>query len=257
MSAPGWPPAVIRVPYGPTHYALPEFLCSLAITATSPLAPGPAPDGVNSEFIPSQPAHRRAANRDRPRRLGGTRPAPLHDHWGARHGQNRKSRWPRPMILRSSPGLDSGASSSVLSIGATRSAPFYPAGERTGAPQQSQHTTAPWPRSATRAGSPQRLQFSTTPGIDRKRHQAETSRLLGLLRDTPGLSFAVTSRVGRGCLIGWEPLDHLSPLTFTRARSLFRGIATSIQPDDPDLQPFLEALDGHALSITIMATRSM
>ena len=36
---------------------LPDFLCSLTVTATSPLAPGPAPDGVNSieSIIPNPP----------------------------------------------------------------------------------------------------------------------------------------------------------------------------------------------------------
>jgi tetratricopeptide (TPR) repeat protein len=83
----------------------------------------------------------------------------------------------------------------------------------------------------------------------------ETSRLLGLLRDTPGLSFVVTSFENLPGLAQWERLDDLSPLSFNDARSLFCGIATSIQPDDPDLQPVLTALDGHALSLIIVAGR--
>ena len=39
-------------------------------------------------------------------------------------------------------------------------------------------------------------------------NEAETSRLLGLLRDTPGLSFAVTSRESLPGLLGWERLDR-------------------------------------------------
>jgi predicted ATPase len=83
----------------------------------------------------------------------------------------------------------------------------------------------------------------------------KTSRLLGLLRDTPGLSFVVTSFENLPGLAEWERLDDLSPLTFEDARSLFCGIATKIQPDDSGLKPLLIALDGHALSLNIVASR--
>jgi hypothetical protein len=86
-------------------------------------------------------------------------------------------------------------------------------------------------------------------------NEGEARRLLGLLRDTPGLSFVVTSRESLPGVIGWEKLDDLSPLTFDDARSLFCGIATLILFDDPDLRPLLEALDGHALSLIIVAGR--
>ena len=86
-------------------------------------------------------------------------------------------------------------------------------------------------------------------------NEPETNRLLGLLRDTPGLSFAVTSREGLPRLARWEQIDHLPPLSHDEARTLFCDIAPSIQPDDPDLQPLLEALEGHALSLTIVAGR--
>jgi hypothetical protein len=83
----------------------------------------------------------------------------------------------------------------------------------------------------------------------------KTSRLLGLLRDTPGLSFVVTSFENLPGLAERERLDDLSPLTFDDARSLFCGIATKIQPDDSGLKPLLIALDGHALSLNIVASR--
>jgi SIR2-like domain len=52
ISAPEWPAAVTRVPYGTKHGDLPDFLRSLDVAATSRLAPGPAPGSVSSiEFI--------------------------------------------------------------------------------------------------------------------------------------------------------------------------------------------------------------
>jgi hypothetical protein len=86
-------------------------------------------------------------------------------------------------------------------------------------------------------------------------NESDTSRLLGLLRDTPGLSCVVTSREGLRGLARWEQIDHLSPLSLDEARTLFCDIAPSIQPDDLDLQPLLRALDGHALSLIIVAGR--
>jgi hypothetical protein len=83
----------------------------------------------------------------------------------------------------------------------------------------------------------------------------ETGRLLGLLRNVPGLSFAVTSRQVLPGLSGWEGIDDLPRLPHDEARSLFCSIATSIGPEDPDLEPLLAALDGHALSLTIVAGR--
>ena len=86
-------------------------------------------------------------------------------------------------------------------------------------------------------------------------NESDISRLLDLLRNTPGLSFVVTSFESLPGLADWEKIDDLSPLTFDEASSLFRSIATSIQSDDPDLQTLLKALDGHALSLTIVAGR--
>ena len=254
MSAPGWPPAVIRVPYGPTHYALPKFLCSLTITATSPLAPGPAPDGVNSieSIIPNPPTVGRRTEIARVVSAALDR---------------------RPCIITGAPGMGK----SEIAVAAAydpqivarfgqrrvfvslehRSDPldlFILLASELGLTTEPTHNSTLAAIRYACGLAPAFAILDNAEGLI-EANQAETSRLLGLLRDTPGLSFAVTSRVGLVGLIGWEPLDHLSPLTFDEARSLFRGIATSIQPDDPDLQPFLEALDGHALSITIMATR--
>jgi tetratricopeptide (TPR) repeat protein len=86
-------------------------------------------------------------------------------------------------------------------------------------------------------------------------NEVETRRLLGLLRDTSGLSFVITSRESLPGLVGWQKIDDLPPLTLDEASTLFCGIATSMQPDDPDLQPLLTALGGHALSLIIMASR--
>ncbi len=86
-------------------------------------------------------------------------------------------------------------------------------------------------------------------------NQDETGRLLGLLRDTPGLSCVVTSRESLPGLLDWGRIDDLSPLPIDEASELFLRIAPSIKPDDPDLDPLLTALEGHALSLTIMAGR--
>ena len=65
----------------------------------------------------------------------------------------------------------------------------------------------------------------------------------------------MTSRESLVGLAGWEKVDDLPPLPLDEARALFCSIATAVKPDDPDLEPLLIAMDGHALSLTILASR--
>ena len=50
-------------------------------------------------------------------------------------------------------------------------------------------------------------------------------------------------------------IHNLPSLPPEEARALFLSIATAIQQDDPDLQVLLDAMEGHALSLTILASR--
>ena len=84
---------------------------------------------------------------------------------------------------------------------------------------------------------------------------AQAKHITGLMRDIPGLSFVITSREPITGISGWEKLDDLPPLSLEESRDLFCGIATSVDRNEPALDALLKALDGHALSLSLLAGR--
>jgi SIR2-like domain/AAA domain len=244
VSAPGWPSAVTCVPYGTKHEDLPAFLRSLAPASVSvnsieynifkPLTVGRKKEiaSVVSAALDRRPCIITGAPG-----MGKTTVAvaaaydpQIVDRFGRRRVfvnlEHRSDPLDLLILLASELGL--------------KTAPTH-------------NSTLAAIRHACRL-APAFAILDNVEGLI-EANEAETSRLLGLLRDTPGLSFVVTSSENLPGLPGWERLDHLSPLSLDDARSLFLNIATSIQPADPNLQPLLEALDGHALSLTIVAGR--
>jgi hypothetical protein len=244
MSAPGWPPAVARVRYGSEHEDLPDFLRSLA----------PASDSLESiESIIGKPPTVGRLNE-----IGRVVSAAL--DW-------------RPCIVTGAPGMGKSEIAVAAAYDPQIKARFGkrrvfvsldnrrdPLDLLSLLASELGLTTEPTPNSTLAAIryacglAPAFAILDNAEGII-EANEGEARRLLGLLRDTPGLSFVVTSRESLPGVIGWEKLDDLSPLTFDDARSLFCGIATLILFDDPDLRPLLEALDGHALSLIIVAGR--
>ncbi len=244
MSAPGWPPAVVRVAYGPTHDDLPAFLLSLA----------PASDSANS--IESTIGKPRTVGRLE--EIGCVVSAALDR---------------RPCIITGAPGMGKSEIAVAAAYDPQIKARFGKRRVFVSLDNRSDPldllillaselglTTEPTHNSTLAAIryacglAPAFAILDNAEGLI-EADDVETSRLLGLLRDTPGLSFVVTSFENLPGLAQWERLDDLSPLNFDEARTLFRGIATKIKRDDPDLQPLLNALDGHALSLIIMAGR--
>jgi hypothetical protein len=268
MSAPGWPTAITRVSYGSEHDELPKFLRSLAPAPPPPpalvlppapaLAPspasGPAPDSVNSIgfIIPI------------PRTIG-------RENEIARVVFAALDR--RPCIITGAPGMGK----SEIAVAAAydprieevfgqrrvfvsldhRSDPldlFILLASELGLTTEPTHNST---LAAIRYACGLAPAFAILDNAEQliDANEAQTGSYLGLLRDTTGLSFVVTSRQSLPGLIGWERTDDLPPLSLDDARALFCSIATSIQPNDPDLQPLLEALGNHALSLTILASR--
>ena len=248
MSVPGWPSAVIRVPYGPTDDDLPAFLRSLAAATRQ------SSDSVSSiESIIGKPPT--VGRRNEIARVVS-----------AALGR-------RPCIITGAPGMGK----SEIAVAAAYDPQIIPRFGKRRVFVSLEHrsdsldlfillaselglTTEPTHNSTLDAIrracglAPAFAILDNAEGLI-EANEAETSGLLGLMRDTPGLSFVVTSRVSLPGLAGWEKIDDLSPLSLDDARSLFCDIATSIQPDDPDLRPLLKELDGHPLSLTIVAGR--
>jgi SIR2-like domain len=115
VSAPGWPLAVTRVPYGTTHEDLPGFLRSLAPSAA------PVFNSLKSieSIIPNKPTVGRLNEIARvvSAALDG-RPCIITGAPGM--GKSKIAVGPQPMILISSPGSGSGAYPLALIIGAIR-----------------------------------------------------------------------------------------------------------------------------------------
>ena len=254
MSAPGWPPVVTRVSYGPTHDGLPDFLRSLAVVAVLPPTSGPAPDSVNSiESIIGKPL-----TVGRKNEIARVVSAALNQ---------------RPCIITGAPGIGKSEIAVAAAYDPRIIARFGQRRLFVSLEHRSEQldlfvllarelglTTEPTHNNtlaAIRYACGLAPAFAILDNVEGliEANEPETRRLLGLLRDTSGLSFVVTSRVGLLGLAGWENPNALLPLTFDEARGLFLGIATSILSDDPDLRPLLEALDGHALSLIIVAGR--
>ncbi len=248
MSAPGWPPAVTRVEYGSTHDALPSFLLRLA-----PVPPETS-DSLNSiEFvigdtptfgrkreialIVSAALHRQPAIITGAPGMGKSKVAVA-----AAHDPQITARFGRRRVFVS---LDYRSDPLDLLI--------LLASEMGLAVEPTLNSALAAIRYACRNAPT----FAILDNVEQLIEADETGiiRNLDLLRNIPNLSFVVTSRESLSALSGWEKIDDLAPLGFDEARDLFCAIATSIQPNDTDLRPLLIALDGHALSLTIMAGR--
>ncbi len=87
--------------------------------------------------------------------------------------------------------------------------------------------------------------------------RAEAERLLNLVAGINGLSLAVTIRGVPPPVSGAIPIDNLSKLAAGPARDAFLAVAGSSFGGDPDLPHLLEALDGHALSIRLVAAQAI
>jgi tetratricopeptide (TPR) repeat protein len=86
--------------------------------------------------------------------------------------------------------------------------------------------------------------------------RAEAIRLLNLAAQTKGLSFVVTIRGSAPRISGSRPIEDLPRLTEAAARETFIAVAGCPFSPDPDLPYLLEALDGHALSIQLVAAQA-
>jgi tetratricopeptide (TPR) repeat protein len=91
--------------------------------------------------------------------------------------------------------------------------------------------------------------------FDANRSTAE--RLLTLVSRIPGLSATITIRGVAPPIPGTIQIDNLSKLDPDAARSAFLAVAGGLFRDDPDLPHILDALDGHALSVRLVAARAI
>ncbi len=91
--------------------------------------------------------------------------------------------------------------------------------------------------------------------LDIDRVQAE--RLLNLLVHTHGLSLVVTIRGVSPLVSGAVLIDDLPKLAAGADRKAFVAVAGAHFDDDPDLFHLLDALDGHALSIHLVAAQAI
>ena len=251
VETPGWPDNVTRVPYGPKHEKLLEFLRSLDPRSSAPQASASKVNRIDLAIANPHPVGRR----DEINRVVTA----------ATEG--------RPCLITGGPGMGK----STVAVAASyderliekfgerrvfvnienRTDPLdiliLLAAELGLSPEPKQSATL----AAIRYSCEQESTFALLDNVEGliEAAEPETSRILGLLRDTAGLSFVVTSREGLPFLSGWIKIDDLPPLSLEESRDLFCKIATSVRKDDPDLEPLLIALDGHALSLTIMASR--
>ena len=251
VATPGWPDNVTLVSYGPKHEKLPEFLRSLAPENSGPQASAIKVNRVDLAIANPHPVGRR----DEINRVVTA----------ATEG--------RPCIITGGPGMGKTTVAVAASYDERLTEKFGErrvfvnlenrtdpldvfillAAELGLSPEPTQSATL----AAIRYSCGQESAFAILDNVEGliEADEPETSRILSLLRDTAGLSFVVTSREGLPFLLGWTKIDDLSPLPLDESRDLFCGIATNIRRDDPDLPPLLAALDGHALSLTIMASR--
>jgi hypothetical protein len=85
---------------------------------------------------------------------------------------------------------------------------------------------------------------------------AEATRVLNLAAQVKGLSLMVTVRGVPPHIPGAIPIDDLPKLAAGPARGAFLAIAGASFIADPDLALLLDALDGHALSIRLVAAQA-
>ncbi|HEY8125074.1 MAG TPA: SIR2 family protein [Methylocystis sp.] len=251
VETPGWPGNVTLVPYGPKHEKLLEFLRSLDPQSSPPQASASKVNRIDLAIANPHPVGR----------LGEINEVIT----AALDG--------RPCLITGGPGMGK----TTLAVAASydgnlierfgerrvfvnlenRADPLDAlillAAELGLSPEPKQSATL----AAIRYSCEKESTFAILDNVEGliEADEPETSRILSLLRDTAGLSFVVTSRESLPFLSGWTKIDDLSPLSLKESRDLFCKIATSVGKDDPDLEPLLIALDGHALSLTIIASR--
>ena len=91
--------------------------------------------------------------------------------------------------------------------------------------------------------------------FDADRERSE--RLLSLVSQVKGLSLVATIRGVAPPIAGAFQIDDLSKLSETAARQAFLAVGGNSLKDDPNLQHLLEMLDGHALSIRLVAAQAI
>jgi tetratricopeptide (TPR) repeat protein len=82
-------------------------------------------------------------------------------------------------------------------------------------------------------------------------------RFLNLVARIRGLSLAVTIRGVAPPIPGSIQIHDLPKLALEAARAAFLAVGGDLFQDDPDLPHLLEALDGHALSIRLVAAQAI
>lgn len=87
--------------------------------------------------------------------------------------------------------------------------------------------------------------------------RVEAERILNLVASVKGLSLAVTIRGVPPSIAGATAIDDLPKLPLDAACESFIAVAGSTFAHDPDLAAILEALDGHALSIRLVAAQAI
>jgi len=86
--------------------------------------------------------------------------------------------------------------------------------------------------------------------------RGETQRLLDLVAQIRGLSLAVTIRGTAPHVAGAVRIDDMAKLVPPADRDAFIAIAGETCAGDPDQPRLLQALDGHALSISLVAAQA-
>jgi SIR2-like domain/Tetratricopeptide repeat/AAA domain len=253
LAAPGWPNAVTRIRYGAEFGDLPNFIHGLA----PPRVQASVANSI-AEQIPETPTFGRDHEIDLVVRAAGAagttfprKPCIITGLLGAGKTKVAIAAAYRPEMV-----TQFGARRIFVNLEG-HSDPLdiliLLAGELGLKPEPTQSSTL----AAIRYSCQEAAAFAILDNAEKlaEEKQLEAARILGLISNIPNLSIVVTSRAPFKGLAGWEKIDHLPPLPLDKACSLFCSIATSITLDDPDLQPLLEAMEGHALSLTILASR--
>jgi tetratricopeptide (TPR) repeat protein len=253
LAAPGWPNAVTRIRYGAEFGDLPNFIHGLA----PPRVQASVANSI-AEQIPETPTFGRDHEIDLVVRAAGAagttfprKPCIIIGLLGAGKTKVAIAAAYRPEMIERF-----GARRIFVNLEG-HSDPLdiliLLAGELGLKPEPTQSSTL----AAIRYSCQEAAAFAILDNAEKlaEENQLEAALILGLISNIPNLSIVVTSRAAFKGLAGWEKIDDLPPLPPDEARSLFRSIATAIKPDDPDLQPLLDAMDGHALSLTILASR--
>jgi tetratricopeptide (TPR) repeat protein len=85
---------------------------------------------------------------------------------------------------------------------------------------------------------------------------SDAERLLNLVAALNGLALVVTIRGVPPAVTGAVPIDDLPKLGAQAARRAFLAISGDVFASDPDLSGLLDVLDGHALSIRLVAAQA-